>query len=432
MVQLLGGLVLWVTTTYCGPRVRTGQERGREGGGLYRELGALGFCKGASPALVSTVARLSTLMPSFELAHQEMARRGVALNLKTVRRISERLGTECLVTRTRDLLAWRAGQIPVGSELAGKHIGVAIDGGRTRLRENRRPQRRQGQRRTRRRRYDPRWREPKLLIIFELDDRGRMKRGTRAWIDGTFEGPDHAMELLAFHLHRLGAAQAQSVAFVSDGAPWIWERLDWVQQKVGLAPQKVERVLDWCHAVHHVSLALEQLHLSDAVRRRIFGRLRQRLRAGRAHGVIGELKRRAAGQPKSHPVWGEIAYLAKHAAHMAYHRLRRRGLPMGSGAVASAIRRVVNQRLKGNGIMWLKDNAEAMLVLRAAALTDRWEESLQHVRRAMASDRRLDWHWSAPDMPTELQGLEPLKPPGHRHPPPSQVPTNQAQTRHAA
>ncbi len=29
-------------------------------------------------------------------------------------------------------------------------------------------------------------------------------------------------------LHQVGAAQAVVVAFRSDGAPWIWERLEWV------------------------------------------------------------------------------------------------------------------------------------------------------------------------------------------------------------
>ena len=69
-----------------------------------------------------------------------MNRQGVLLNLKTVRRISERLGLEMLTTRKRDLMAWRAGQLPAGDALAGKRIGVAIDGGRMRLRENRRRQ----------------------------------------------------------------------------------------------------------------------------------------------------------------------------------------------------------------------------------------------------------------------------------------------------
>ncbi len=411
-LRLLGGLVLFVVTSYCGPRLRTGKERGRDGAGLYPELAALGFSKGMSPALVSTVSRLSALMPSFECAKQEMDRRGVDLDVKTVRRISERLGTEFLATRTHDLLAWRAGELPAGTELAGKRVAVAIDGGRIRLRENRRRQRRKGQRVTRRRRYKAQWREPKLVTIFEVDQRGRMKRGTRAWIDGTFAGPDHLMELVAFHLHRLGAGQAEVVAFVCDGAPWIWDRLDWVRQRIGMPTPQTEYILDWCHAVHHVSIALEHLTLADAVRRDVFRRLRRDLRAGRVQQVVDELTRRARGTKDQEIVRREIRFLDKHKLHMRYKHLRRVGLPMGSGAIESAIRRVVNQRLKGNGIMWLQENAEAMLVLRAAALTDRWEESIDHARSTMASNRRLDWAWLAPDIPSERPGKPPPpKPP---------------------
>ena len=49
--------------------------------------------------------------------------------------------------------------------------------------------------------------------------------------------------------------------------------------------------------------------------------------------------------------------------------LRSAGLPMRSGAIESAIRRVVNLRLKGCATMWRKENAQAMLVIRAAILT---------------------------------------------------------------
>jgi hypothetical protein len=428
--------VLFVVTLYCGPKTRSGKGRGSNGSGLYLELAPFGFSTGVSPALVSTVARLSVLMPSFEHAHREMNRRGVSLNLKTVRRITERLGMEMLTTRKRDLMAWRAGELQAGDELAGKRIGVAIDGGRTRLRENRRRQKhykRRGKRIKRRRRYKACWREPKLLIIFELDKRGRMKRTTRAWIDGTFQGPNHLMELLAFHLHRLGAASATSVAFLSDGAPWIWDRLAWVQQKVGLAEKQTHRILDWCHATHHVSLALEHLQLSDAVRNEMFPRLRKQMRGGRVDRVIDELSQRAAGKRPDNLVWREITYLRKHAPHMAYKKLRDAGLPMGSGAIESAIRRVVNQRLKGNGITWLKENAEAMLVLRAAALTDRWEESLEHVRATMATSRRIDWPWPSPDMPIELhERPAQVKPPEPPAPQPLQTLKNKEETAMAA
>ena len=58
------------------------------------------------------------------------------------------------------------------------------------------------------------------------------------------------------------------MTFTADGAPWIWARLDWVVAQVGLEPARVVEVLDWCHAVHHLSLALQASGLSEEERRR--------------------------------------------------------------------------------------------------------------------------------------------------------------------
>ena len=69
----------------------------------------------------------------------------------------------------------------------------------------------------------------------------------------------------------------------------------------------------------------------------------------------------------------------------------------------SAIRRVIHLRLTGNGLLWKEANAEGMIVLRAAALTRQWRETLEHVRESMASNRRLDWKWQSPDMPLQLE-----------------------------
>ena len=143
-----------------------------------------------------------------------------------MRRIATELGAQMLATRTRDLMRFRAGTLPAGTELAGKRVGVQIDGGRVPHPDGREEVRVGGKRK--RRKFRVEWREPKVLIIFELDDQGRMKRGTHPVIDGTLQGPAAAIELVAFHLHRLGAEQARELVFVADGAPWIWARLDWV------------------------------------------------------------------------------------------------------------------------------------------------------------------------------------------------------------
>ena len=221
------------------------------------------------------------------------------------------------------------------------------------------------------------------------------------------------MELLAFHLHRLGADQAEVVVFVADGAPWVWDRLDWVEKRVGLKAGQALWVLDWCHAVHNLSLALAALPLSEGERRQQYAQIRQWLRRG-WHGVVTTALERlaeAAGWPKG--VEQPLEYLRKHAAagHMEYQSLRRRGLPQRSGAIEGAIRRVINLRLKGPGLMWQEENAEGALALRAAAVTERWDETLAWVREEMGRERQIGWAWASPDMLAELKAEVPIKPP---------------------
>src|SRR6516165_8322653 len=112
-------------------------------------------------------------------------------------------------------------------------------------------------------------------------------------------------------------------------------------------------------------------------------------------------------------VWTAIRYLEAHAeaGHLSYASFRKRGVARGSGAIESAIRRVINLRLKGPGLLWEEEQAEGMLALRAAVLTERWQQTLEHVEETMATDRRIDWQWRSPDMAAELKAHRPVRPP---------------------
>jgi hypothetical protein len=195
---------------------------------------------------------------------------------------------------------------------------------------------------------------------------------------------------------------------VADGAPWIWKRLDWVVAQVRLDPWRVVEVLDWCHAVHHVSVALAAIPLVEGQRQELYQRLRGLLKEGKSRLVLRELKVLTVNEPDDSAAWREIRYLTKHsdAGRLRYNCFRCRGVPMGSGAIESTIRRVINLRLKGNGIYWTEDNAEAVFQLRAAVLSGRWEEILAHTRDAMAKDRRTEWRWMPPECLAELKALE--------------------------
>ena len=372
-------------------------------------MAALGIRKGATLALHSQVGRWTALLPSIELARDKLRHQGPTLDEKTLHRMTRQLGAEVLATRTRDLQRSRDGRLPAGQEMAGQRVVAQMDGERVRIRTQVETKKRKGVKYRREIRVE--WREPKLLILDLSDGKGRLLRGTRPWIDVTRNGPDRLMELLAFHLHRLGAAQAKMVSFVSDGAPWIWNRLDWVVKRVGLDANRTERILDCCHAAHHISLALQALGLSEEERTATYRTLRHQLRAGRSRDVVATLREMAEGQPLDSGVWVAIEYLNKHEPHLRYDWFGYRGRPLGSGAVESAIRRVISLRLKGNGIYWREENVEAMLVLRAAALTGRWEETMERTHASMARDRRRDWQWTAPDMEAELKSDTVIKPP---------------------
>ena len=60
-------------------------------------------------------------------------------------------------------------------------------------------------------------------------------------------------------------------------------------QRVGLKAERVVKVLDWCHAVHHVSLALAALGLPEQERQQQYRQMRSWLKAGRAFKVTAEL-----------------------------------------------------------------------------------------------------------------------------------------------
>ncbi len=58
---------------------------------------------------------------------------------------------------------------------------------------------------------------------------------------------------------------------------------------------------------------------------------------------------------------------------LRYNEVASRKLPLGSGAVESLIRQVVNLRMKGNSKFWLQDNAEIMLHLRCQWIAKSWD-----------------------------------------------------------
>lgn len=416
-IRMIGGVIMWATSLYCEPKRGVFRKLDDGAVGLHIELAQFGFGKKESPGVESKVARLSALCLSFELARDEANRDGLSMSTGAVRRVAQQCGDDLLKLRTLQLQQWRAGTLESTNELAGKRITVQIDGGRTRLRGKLReftpepeklsdgglvisdaPARSKPRvKRT----FDGAWREPKLATIFIHDDKGRMVKESKATIDGTFTGPDAVSELVAMHLYRMGAAKAESITFVSDGAVWIWDRIDAIVKHAGIPETvRIHQVLDNCHAAHHVSLALASLEIPVEDRMPSYRDLRTRLRNGQWRYVVNELQQHADANPDNEDLVTEIAYLTKHgeAGRLSYTMFKGLGLPLGSGAIESSIRRVINMRLKNNGTFWREENAESMLQLRALVISKRWDERIQLMRQRRKSTSLTEWHWTPQPM----------------------------------
>jgi Uncharacterised protein family (UPF0236) len=158
---------------------------------------------------------------------------------------------------------------------------------------------------------------------------------------------------------RRALAILPTVVVLGDGAPWIWHL---AAEHFGTRTE----IVDFYHASEHlwsVARALygdgtaaatawadAQIH---ALRTQGGAPVRAALAAARAPTAEGqEVLRRERG------------YFHTNAARMAYPEFHARGLPIGSGAIESAAKHVVQLRLKRPGCRWSEPGAQAVLNVR--------------------------------------------------------------------
>jgi hypothetical protein len=95
--------------------------------------------------------------------------------------------------------------------------------------------------------------------------------------------------------------------------------------------------------------------------------------------VVQEALRALATSQRSKAILRALGYLETHAHRMRYVTLEARKLPIGSGQVESAVRRVINLRFKAPGSFWTATTVSGLMHLRAAFKAGRWDEMMMGV-----------------------------------------------------
>ena len=173
---------------------------------------------------------------------------------------------------------------------------------------------------------------------------------------------------------RHGLGQAQEVLVVADGAVWIWNL---VKDRFGQARQR----LDPWHALQHLwSVAHALFPEDEAAAAAWIKPLKDKLLCSRAIEVIEELdglatKLRGA---RRKTVQAERNYLENNRERIDYKGAKKRGEPLGSGAMESTCKQY-QVRFHRPGQFWTKQGDEALMCLETFWRNARWPLLFPHV-----------------------------------------------------
>ncbi|MDQ6669667.1 MAG: hypothetical protein M3069_02715 [Chloroflexota bacterium] len=342
-----------------------------------------------SATLAEGVARLGTKMP-FEQAAAELSFFwGVELDETTVRRHTQAAGAAYVAEQAagverleRERPAPPAG--PTVQYLSADGAMVPLVGGQ--------------------------WAEVKTLAIGEVevrpgaDDLPEAHTTNLTYFSRLADAETFTRQAYV-EAYQRGTESAGVVCAVQDGAEWLQGLVD------VLRPDAV-RILDFPHAVEHLTKAAQpSLGVGTPTLRAWLDEQAHTLKhaANGARQVLAALACLPV-HAASDPILaveardGAMAYFTKRLVHVQYAAFQAAGYPIGSGSTESANKVVVEARLKGSGMHWARVHVDPLVALRTVICANRWGETWPRIAARLRTDahqrRRARWHTRHP-LPTQ-------------------------------
>lgn len=334
---------------------------------------------GVEPGRIcGSLARLLTLLAvvaPYELAAR-MARLllGVQISAMGVWRVAQRLG-EGAAHYTEELSRYHADSRSSGAptEAAPSAVVLAVDGCNLGMQvRSKRRRRKEGET------LPPlppieegRFREVKTGVLLLPGERVETSPGRRSlvrrFLVTCLGDADALFARLYAQLRELGWVGTHTVVvIVGDGAEWIWNRATMFVRRC--------EILDFWHALEH-AWGFAQLRYGEgsAQADRWVHEIAEDLRAGKVQEVITRLQRlRPKTAELRESLQALIGYYRENAGRMRYDEYLRLGYGIGSGAVESAHKQVVQARFRQAGMRWSEAGARRLLALRLLLLNDNW------------------------------------------------------------
>jgi len=215
------------------------------------------------------------------------------------------------------------------------------------------------------------WRENKLGIIFSSDNiytwtdrKGDKQRQIRkreyiSYVGGVYEFKKHVLSCAL----KNGYGEYEKTVIISDGATWIRNMRD------ELFPD-TQHILDYYHLCENVNSFAKHFFGQEPSQYSPWANsICTLLKASRFQDVLVDLEKRK--KPKDCPV-DLFGYIQNNVENIDYTKYLNEGLFIGSGAIESGNKSVLQQRLKQAGMRWNTQTAQYLLTLRAKYKSNLW------------------------------------------------------------
>ncbi len=163
----------------------------------------------------------------------------------------------------------------------------------------------------------------------------------------------------------------QRLVFISDGATWI---RNWIEDAF---PDAVS-ILDYYHAIEHLHQFTDSYFKEKEAGKKWTQRQKELLLNSNVKQVIKNIKKLA---PENEVAENLISYYQTNSHRMDYKKYQQIGCGIvGSGAIESAHRTVVQKRMKQSGQRWSSTGAQNMLNLRVTYMNEKWSNVIDLVK----------------------------------------------------
>lgn len=166
-----------------------------------------------------------------------------------------------------------------------------------------------------------------------------------------------------------GCQKVKEIVIVGDGAAWIWN----IAKE--LFPEAV-LILDFYHFSEHVNDCANVIYNEDEENKREWvDSIITGMKSGKVDETIDLIKPDDyCDKVIKESVTGLKTYLTNNKDKLNYKRFEDKGYFIGSGAIESGNKCVVQARLKGAGMRWSMNGAQYIVSLRAAKKSNRWDK----------------------------------------------------------